>query len=239
MVQGEMTHLESGIERALATGQRVALPVRGEFRTPDAHSAHIQTTGGLQLEVGAASRVSLSEMKLGTRQRQVELLHGQIVCRVPKLDPGHGFAVVTPNAQVVVHGTEFSVQVETPEEGVTRTCVRVREGVVSVHHSDGADRLLAGEHWGCEPAKESVTAAEHASPGAKGRALARKTTRTTETPRGSLAEETRLLQAALSAERTGDPAGARAHLRALIQRFPDSPLAPEAHQALQRLSTAP
>src|SRR6185503_14934704 len=83
-------------------------------------------------------------------------------CAVPRLSPGSSFSVVTPNAKVVVHGTKFSVRVDSSEAGVTRTCVRVREGLVAVHHAAGTAMLHANEAWGCpeSPPVAPVVAAE-------------------------------------------------------------------------------
>jgi outer membrane protein assembly factor BamD (BamD/ComL family) len=59
------------------------------------------------------------------------------------------------------------------------------------------------------------------------------------TPRSALAEQNRLLQAALAARREGRDADALAKLDELLRAYPNSPLAQEAHanrfRALEKL----
>jgi TolA-binding protein len=144
-----------------------------------------------------------------------------------------------------VHGTEFSVEVDTPEEGVTRTCVRVESGVVVVHHVAGQIELGAGKTWGCDPLADGISAGRAGDEQAHvpgrifgSRGAAPQRGRTSEgTVRGTLAEETRLLQTALAAERSGETTLAGERLRTLLRRFPDSPLAPDARQALGRVAS--
>ena len=57
------------------------------------------------------------------------------------------------------------MRVDSSEAGVTRTCVRVREGLVAVHHELGRAMLHAGESWGCPDEAPAVVA--HDEPFAK------------------------------------------------------------------------
>jgi hypothetical protein len=160
---------------------------------------------------------------------------GQITCAVPKLHGGSLFSVVTPNARVVVHGTRFSVRVDSAEAGVTRTCVRVTDGVVAVQHGAAEAMLHAGDEWGCE-AKPSVVVTQ--DPVRPPRAASRG--RPAPPPvRGTLAEETSLLQGAIAAERKGHPGAASVSAARLVAKFPDSPLAPEARALLDRVAARP
>jgi hypothetical protein len=199
---------------------------------------------GLKLHVEGGSRLTLSGMSSGGPERSVELEDGQIGCSVPKLPHGEHFSVVTPNARVVVHGTRFTVRVESVEVGVTRTCVRVQEGVVAVHDRAGIATLLAGDEWGCGALAAKGTVGETASlpllPRHSPRASLRPdTAHRSERNSGTLAEETALLQTGLAAERRGQRAPAALALSRLLSRFPDSPLAPEARGALERVSHPP
>jgi outer membrane protein assembly factor BamD (BamD/ComL family) len=61
---------------------------------------------------------------------------------------------------------------------------------------------------------------------------------TVKAPQSSLAEQTKLLQAAGEAARTGSPRAAIASLNELLRRYPGSSLAPEAHIQLFRALAA-
>lgn len=238
---GQIVHQTTPREqRQIAAGESLKMPVNGELHTTSEGFARLRTSGGLAFEVSGESRVSLSEMVPEAEQRRVTLYQGQLRCKVPPLGSGKSFAVATPNTQVVVHGTEFTVEVDSPREGVSATCVRVHEGLVAVHHVGGVSWLNAGNHWGCdEPAPEAASNAP-SPPEATAAPLppARKPAARmpTANPRGTLAKETRLLQSALAAERKGRRAQAARQLQQLLKRYPSSPLAPEARQALRRVS---
>jgi hypothetical protein len=84
----------------------------------------------------------------GSRE-EVLLESGLVQVEVPRLPPGHTFAVRTPDALVTVHGTAFSVDVtRSGPSGATTTKVVVAHGVVSVLHASDAELLLyAGMEW--------------------------------------------------------------------------------------------
>jgi FecR protein len=241
-VEGRLLHRVSGAEHTVLAGDRLVEPVAGELRTDGTSGASLETEAGLRLDLDANSEVSLADMAERGPDRRVELMGGQLACAVPKLAPGSTFAVVTPNAKVVVHGTKFSVRVDSSEAGVTRTCVRVREGLVAVHHAAGTAMLHAHEAWGCpesppvtpapaEPAKEAPQrhAFRHAAPVNPPPQAAHD---------GTLGRETELLQSALAAERKGRRVSAMASLTQLISGYPESPLLPEAKAALRRVAAA-
>lgn len=240
MVKGLMLHRATGVERTVAVGDILALPLVGELETLGGAAARLETKSGLELEVATGSRVSLAEMSRAANERQVALLQGELSCRVPPLDQGKSFVVATPNARVVVRGTQFSVLVDSTLEGMTRTCVRVSSGRVEVNHANGRAELSAGGHWGCEPLRIGQSAMKRAEESAQGLVehvpSPRAGAAAKYAPRGTLAEETQLLQAALAAERTGRRDVAAAKLARLLSHYPDSPLSPEAREALERLS---
>src|SRR5690606_17235396 len=66
------------------------------------------------------------------------------------------FSIATPDAQVVVHGTVFSVHVGAPAH--PQTCVRVSEGLVEVRHGAGRVYVEAGQTWGCAGGAEQAAA---------------------------------------------------------------------------------
>ncbi|HEX7669350.1 MAG TPA: FecR domain-containing protein [Polyangiaceae bacterium] len=241
-VEGHLVHRVSGATYTVSAGDRLMLPVEGELETDPASRATLETMQGLELHVEGGSRLTLSGMSVSGPERSVELQDGQIGCSVPKLPKGEHFSVVTPNARVVVHGTRFTVRVESVEVGVTRTCVRVQEGVVSVHDRAGVATLLVGDEWGCGAVAARGTEARSAPPFQRRPlhpSLRADTARTRPERTGTLAEETALLQTGLAAERRGQRGPAAAAFTRLLSRFPDSPLAPEARGALDRVSHPP
>jgi hypothetical protein len=241
-VQGHLVHRVSGAEHTVLAGDRLVVPVAGELHTDQTSGASLETEAGLRLDLDANSSLSLAEMADQGTERRVELRGGQLACAVPKLEAGSSFAVVTPNARVVVHGTKFTVRVDSSEAGVTRTCVRVREGLVAVHHAAGRAMLHAGEAWGC-PDERPVVARTEAEPASARAKVAVRRTVTANTPsrpprEGTLARETELLESALAAERGGRREVAMASLTQLLSTYPESPLSPEARDTLKRIAVA-
>jgi ferric-dicitrate binding protein FerR (iron transport regulator) len=130
--------------------------------------------------------------------------------------------VVTPDATVVVHGTVFSVSFD---RDTKKSCVAVEEGVVSVRHASGKTWLEAGDSWGCE--QPTPTSMNRSTPATRPSAPS---------PRaGTLAAENALFESAIAADRRGNRAEAQAKLRSLLEKYPESPLAPEARATLARL----
>ncbi|HYP99640.1 MAG TPA: FecR domain-containing protein [Polyangiaceae bacterium] len=222
----------------------------GVIETVADGSAELVTSAGLGLNLGAATRVSLAGLVGAAASNQVELKQGYLNCSVPHLNEGQRFSVQTPDARVVVHGTVFSVRVDANRAPGSETCVEVTDGVVIVQHGGSETALNRGDRWGCEAslgANESSSASklavnppsapapeqnsdvsEHRSvPHASARAV----------PHGTLGEESRLLQEALAAERTGQPERAQALLNQLLVRYPSSPLVPEARRASARIAS--
>jgi hypothetical protein len=208
---------------------------------------------GPKVRVGAASRLLLPSLAEQSR-RDLGLHQGEVDCVVPKLAPGLEFAVRTPDARVVVHGTAFSVRVQPGESSgrPTRTCVRVREGLVGVESDGRVYAVPAGQHWGCEPkptpaaaepieqrpsgAPRGADAGEDSSGVSARRARpARGDAPSTERVSGTLDAENRLFERALREEREGDRDAARATLEELLRDYPKTPLAPDARRALGRL----
>ena len=146
----------------------------------------------------------------------------------------------------VVHGTVFSVHVDSQRAAGSETCVEVTDGVVIVQHGGGETALNAGDSWGCtaDPAGPSSASDAVAPAAASEDGSSSQSSPATSTPvkassrleRGTLGEERRLFQRALAAERLGQREHAQALLNQLLTRFPSSPLAPEARRALSRFA---
>lgn len=241
-LSGESSLFSGRSQHRLVLGERLSDPVQGQLRTADAGWARLRTGQGVMLALSGATAVDLGELRGAAGERRVFLSRGELHCEVPKLPAGERFVVVTPDTRVVVHGTAFTVRVAPPT--TAGTCVRVQHGTVSVQRAGQTVVLNGGEGWGCdqtaarepaavrpEPALPAVVSERRRAP-----VQADKPPSVPGARSSTLAQETGLLQAALAAERGGDLAGARRHLRELIARYPSSPLAAEAEQALARVS---
>ncbi|HET7544129.1 MAG TPA: FecR domain-containing protein [Polyangiaceae bacterium] len=241
---GPATARASDNLRTLRAGENL-LGDPGEIASAADGSAELTTSSGVALDLGAATRVSLAGLVGAAAHNQVELRQGQLTCSVPHLQEGERFSVQTPDARVVVHGTVFSVRVDSSRARGSETCVEVTDGVVIVQHAAGELALNRGDRWGCdasaasrsaplaasstpEPAvpRESEWEGRHPSPRSSSRPQ----------PRGTLGEERALLQEALAAERTGQPERAQSLLNQLLTRYPGSALAGEARRASLRIA---
>jgi hypothetical protein len=208
--------------RPVLAGERDVLVAGDRLETlADGHAA-LRSVLGAEVDLTPATRV-----RMGRRQSSAErivLLSGQVHVRVPKLERGATFGVRSPNAEVVVHGTEFVVEVDSEREGVTRTCVRVLDGLVAIEYDGGNAWLTGGQEWGCarptalRPRPPRVNRARPPPP-----------------PATTLAEENALMRAALAAERRDDTATALHLAEQLLTRYPKSPHAPEARALRKRM----
>jgi len=233
--------------RALHAGEHL-LGDPGEIESAADGSAELFTSAGLGLNLGGATRISLSGLVGAGAANQVELRQGLLTCSVPHLQEGQRFSVQTPDARVVVHGTVFSVRVDSKRALGTLTCVEVTDGVVIVQHAGGETALNAGDRWGCDskpdaPVPESSASAfAPASTSAPGSAVAGRHpvphNGVRPPQRSTLGEESRLLQDALAAERVGQREQAQSLLTQLLARYPNSPLTSEARRASARIARA-
>ncbi len=219
--------------------EETTIPARGMLTASDVSGARVTTAAGVEVELAERTQVDLGALAKEPSRSTLRLVRGAVRCHVPKLSTGQHFSVVTPDAEVVVHGTVFSVRAS---EGGKSTCVRVEEGLVGVTHGGETVNLGPGTSWGCgfgdTPSEASVTASgsdvkavtpgelavERPAPGAAG-----------VKPRGTLDQENALLKAALRAERNGSTERARTLFSDLLSKYPSSPLAPEARAGLARI----
>ena len=239
----------SGTPSAIAASAPITAP--GEIVAAPSSWSRLSTARGVHVDLAPRTRLRVTALAPRPRTSGLRLEQGEVHCRVPRLGPSEQFSITTPDADVVVHGTVFTVRVGAPDSaGVRATCVRVDEGLVEVKHRQGSVRLGPGAQWGCAPVAVAPPTATRASAKAAERAE-RESPRARRGPRsagvqprrevsparlpdGTLDEENRLLSAALGAERDQDTARARALFTALLERHPDSPLAPEARAGLDR-----
>ena len=225
VVDGQLSHKGT----ALSTGVKYAIGTLGRLSTPASGGAKFVTNEGVRIGFDADSTVDLS---FAGDTRRITLNRGKIKLSVPKLALGTSLSVTTPDAVVTVHGTRFSVEIRD-----TITCVRVTEGLVSVARGAQLEQLSSGEASGCEElhaalvdrvtpdaaeaSPEPNTSVEVSRPKAKGA--------------GTLTQENRLFRSALAAEQAGNLARAGALATRLLTRYPNSPMAPDAHRILKRL----
>lgn len=165
----------------------------------------------------------------------IRLRGGSVTLNVPKLGPRRSLSVVTEHANVVVHGTIFTVMVETVPSLGQRTRVAVQEGEVSVW-SDGQERRLrAGREWSSDKAPPAL---ETAPPTELRREEAELPDAGAEDPSklgapvrpaiSSLARQNQLFESAQAARRTGQHQLALQRFSELMRAYPRSE---QAHNA--------
>ena len=255
-VQGSVSVTRAGIAAApmtddttLAPGDDVVTATNGRTR--------VELADGVSLTLGEASRLSLPKTTAGQAllaqaHEQIGLSDGIVAVKVPHLTQGRTFAVKTPDAEVTVHGTAFTVEVgefvsadlplrsgsHAPDANIT-TRVRVAEGVVSVTNGDREVFVRAGMQWISPHAEPVAPAPEHATPGtnvtpAPSASTALNGGAVQKTVASSLAEQTKLLESAMSASARGDFASAISELNDLHRRYPASGLDQERRVQLFR-----
>jgi hypothetical protein len=129
---------------AIAKGQRLVVKRGG-------HATLAFATG---TELSVDERGDMAVVEEG-RSQIFALSSGSMRARVAKLGPGERFVVRTPDAEVEVRGTVFTVSIvpsDTECGDGTITRVAVEEGVVVVRRGGQEVRVAKGERWpgGCE-----------------------------------------------------------------------------------------
>lgn len=207
------------ITGSITAANRDTLAPNDRLSTSDGSSARLVFPTGASVDIDGSSRVGARIA--GGERTFLDL--GAVDVHVPKLGPTDSFTVETPDALVTVHGTTFRVEYK----GETR--VHVTEGRVSVRH--GSEEIFLGpgdsypsEHASVMPIETSAPEVESApKPSIKAPAPSAKPATT------SLADQNRLLQAALSSKRAGRDADALSALDELLAKYPASSHAQDAH----------
>jgi ferric-dicitrate binding protein FerR (iron transport regulator) len=169
-----------------ATGSGIQL-VRAGFSQPlpdlgvlaEGDSVHSGTDGVATLGYANGTRITLSSSAhlrvdaLGSTRR-FSLTSGQLQAHVAKLGQGERFVVSTPDSEVEVRGTVFTVAVDSPprcRDSVSSSTVSVSEGAVWVRSGDKQVVLQPGESWATpcyeprSPAPETAVRAPVVMPG--------------------------------------------------------------------------
>jgi hypothetical protein len=227
--------------------ERVSVGDADEVVTAEGGRARALLESGAQVDIDPESNVRFTAGDVlpggasstpRNRGEAVVLGAGRVRVRVPKLGPARTFAVETPEAIVVVHGTAFSVERTMPRPAVSaRTTVDVEEGTVAVRHRGREIVLHGGDHWSSgAPDDPGPGMVDHGASSAKAGPVQRANKGSTKgsaelPPAGkdsSLAAENRLLQSAMAARQQGDARRAVQLAGELVTRFPGSPLVEEA-----------
>jgi ferric-dicitrate binding protein FerR (iron transport regulator) len=201
--------------------------------------------GGASLQLSTGTNLTLAgqtELRVQSQSsvEQFALLRGELSARVAKLSSGQRFIVQTPDAEVEVRGTRFTVAVLERGDACSanRTRLRVDEGVVEVRSNSGLARLTAGQSWppGCgEQATKApapplpMTAQPPLGPVRKGEAPATNPN----DGASALTRQNDLFAEGVALRRRGDVSAALRAYQQLIREYPSSPLAENA--AVERL----
>jgi hypothetical protein len=188
------------------------------------------------IETGRARLVADSELEVvrpTPGERRLRLGKGGVDVDLPvKLARGQHLVIETPDADVLVVGTAFTVDLRS-EGGQRVTAVEVRRGTVWVQQNGRQAAVLhAGQHWrsGARAAEvrevppeleSEIAVRPRSAPRSAGSSLRAKDS-------GTLAEENRLFESALSARNAGDNSAAAEQFRVLLSRYPGSILAEQA-----------
>ena len=198
----------------------------------------VRTGVGASIDIGIESgRAHLdpsSELEIvqpTAKERRLRLGKGGVDVDLPfKLARGEHLVIETPDAEVLVVGTAFTVQVRSDASGAPVTNVKVRRGTVWVSHNGKQEAVLgAGQDWASAKTLAAVAAdlpEAKSSDAPRAPSRGRVTSRPVES--GTLAEENRLFESALSARNAGDFAAAAEGFRQLLTRFPRSVLTEQA-----------
>jgi hypothetical protein len=129
--------VERSIEpRTLLAGDRIVTPTNAP--------ASLVLLGGARVEADPSTRITL--VRAQPPEQRLRLEAGKVEIEVPKLAPGHAFVVETPETEVRVRGTRFSVEVSGSGAGA-RTRVGVARGSVLVRTARGERVLSSGDAW--------------------------------------------------------------------------------------------
>lgn len=139
-------------------GQQRGLESSGESAPGTVSFLSTRRSGWVELELPGAVRVEVSAetelqvLRADPNDRHVRLARGRLDVQVPKPEGGAvtRLVVSTPDAQVEVRGTVFSVEVKPGRFEPSVTEVVVSRGAVVVRHGDEEVRVPAGSRWSSE-----------------------------------------------------------------------------------------
>lgn len=218
----------------------------GDFvglRTLDQGSVAVQSVTGVRMRLESFTTLLIAD-SLESAASRVTLSEGSLDVDVPTLAPNQRFSVLTPNATLSVQGSAFSVEVRKGANQPYQSCVRLREGTISIHTVGRDHDLVAPATWGCSPrprpptqAKESQVAENTDKSPPIARAAAKHRVAFATTLRVHQYWSNRLLHRAQAAEQRKDWVTVERHLRNLLMLYPASAAAPQAKLMLERIES--
>jgi hypothetical protein len=229
-VTGTVVLKHSGHGRVVAPGEVPSLTSGDELETAADGFAFVQTE---RSAIHVQPSTQLSVFPPSVVEERIRLALGRIDLKVSKQPHSTRSVVVeTPNTEVIVRGTEFSVTV-VPEQRQPVTRVRVTEGAVWVLHRGERELVSVGEEWSSSGGRvqnavitpPQAAAAEIAPVASRVRPTRAGRAPTKGVITGSLGEENRMYQAALEARNRGDDRKALELFSALLARYPNGHLA--------------
>ncbi len=247
-VSGTLVVTHAGRSRVVTPGEQAGIEVGDAVSTATDGLARLRTERS-DVEVAPATQVKLATAS--PAEERLRLAAGRVELHVERRPDSRRIVVVeTPDSEVVVHGTVFSVSVDS-SSGVGVTRVEVTEGTVSVLHRGERAFVTTGQNWSSaikpEPAREAAASARARSSEATSvrpqRHGARRSAESASgTDSSSLGEENRMFSQAVEARNRGDDRSAVELFGALLGKFPSGKLAEEARiermRALTRLGDA-
>jgi len=146
---------------------RGALAVGDSVRAGEDGMATLGFANGTRITLSSSAQLRVDDLGF---TRRFSLSSGRLHAHVAKLGQGERFIVSTPDSEVEVRGTEFTVTVDNApsrcRDTASSTTVYVSEGAVWVRSGDKQVVLQPGESW-AKPCYESHnTATEVAAPAA-------------------------------------------------------------------------
>ncbi|HEY8076478.1 MAG TPA: FecR domain-containing protein, partial [Labilithrix sp.] len=127
-----------------ASATTAPLAQGGHVAVREGGHATVALSTGTELALG--DRGDLGVVEDG-RSQIFALGAGSVRARVAKLHDGERFIVRTPDAEVEVRGTVFTVSIVPADSCGTVTRVAVEEGVVVVRRNGVESRVARGERW--------------------------------------------------------------------------------------------
>jgi hypothetical protein len=147
-------HASGGGNQLMRAGATQPLPdmsvlaVGDSVRSGQDGMATLGYADGTRMTLSSSARLRVDD--LGTTRR-FSLSSGQLQAHVTKLGQGDRFIVSTPDSEVEVHGTVFTVAVDSSpsrcRNSASSSTVSVSEGAVWVRSGDKQIVLQPGESW--------------------------------------------------------------------------------------------
>jgi ferric-dicitrate binding protein FerR (iron transport regulator) len=124
------------------------LAVGDSVRTDESSGTTLGFGNGTSIVLSSSAQLRVDEIGA---TRRFSLLGGRFQAHVAKLTQGERFVVSTPDSEVEVRGTVFTVVVSSPDANcrdlASSSSVQVSEGAVWVRARDAQVLLHAGESW--------------------------------------------------------------------------------------------